>query len=296
MKHRSKADTFLEDYWINSSEYRSDFVGIRIHSFCHSFLFPRWHSNGQSGPFIMASIILSGEEERIFLDGDRIRNYPGFFQICDLNDSRRITINKQKKILERYFVLFRVNHLLRGILNELFQSDLPRFMPRYPARLKKCFEDIRHILRKQGTTDDYLLGAMGFRLLTEAASQMPSERQIPEALASALRYIDSQFSNPMLDRTQIASAAGISVVLLGKLFQSCIKTTVCDYITSLRLEKAKHLLSFSTLPIAMIAEKCGFSYAYYFAKVFRDHVGQAPINYRFLHQKKRIDSDIPRVP
>ena len=281
MKTRhSRSAEFREDYWMNDSEYRPGEPGIRLHSFCHSFLSPQWQPGRQRRQYIQVSMILSGKSEYINSDGDRISNPTNFFRISDLNTADENLIYRQKITLERYFILLHVNRLLRSVLNELFPAGLPKFMPSDPARLKNCFEDIRKCLRKKGPTDNAVLGALVFRLLTEAAAQNSGGSRIRETLSTALRYIDNQFCLPTLTRDQVAASAGISVVALGKLFRSSLGTTPGKYITSMRLEKACHLLEFSELSVAQIAEQCGFSIGSYFSKVFRKHFGGTPLEYR----------------
>ena len=296
MKTRhSRSAEFREDYWLNPMDYRPDAPGIQLHSFCHSFLTPQWHPNAKRRQYIQVSMILSGQAEYINSDGDRISNQPNFFRISDLNQADPNVTYTHKNTLERYFILLHVNRLLRSVLNELFPGGLPRFMPSVPERLKSCFEDIRRTLRRKGPPDNAMLGALVFRLLTEAAAQNTAGSRIRETLSTAqntagsriretlstaLRYIDNQFCDPALTRDQVAAAAGISVVALGKLFRSGLGTTPGKYITSMRLEKARHLLEFSELPVAQIAEQCGFSTNSYFTKVFRSHLGRTPLEYR----------------
>ena len=278
-RHSHSAE-FREDYWMNDSEYRPGEPGIRLHSFCHSFLSPQWQPVVQRRQYIQVSMILSGKSEYINSDGDLISNPTNFFHISDLNTADENRINRQKITLERYFILLHVNRLLRSVLNEFFPAGLPEFMPSDPAHLKNCFEDIRKCLRKKGPTDNAVLGALVFRLLTEAATQNTAGPRVRETLSAALRYIDNQFSIPTLTRDKAAAAAGVSVVALGKLFRSGMGTTAGKYITLMRLDKARHLLEFSELTVAQIAEQCGFSTGSYFTKVFRTHVGRTPLEYR----------------
>ena len=288
MKTRhSRSAEFREDYWMNDSEYRPGEPGIRLHSFCHSFLSPQWQPRGHRLQYIQVSMILSGKSEYITSDGDRVSNPTNFFRISDLNTADENLKYRQKITLERYFILLHVNRLLRSVLNEFFPAGLPKFMPSDPVRLINCFEDIRKCLRKRGPTDNAVLGALVFRLLTEAAAQNTAGSRVGETLSAALRYIDNQFCIPTLTRDKAAAAAGVSVVALGKLFRSSLGTTPGKYITSMRLEKARHLLEFSELPVAQVAEQCGFSTGSYFTKVFRTHLGCTPLEFR----RKRIGTD-----
>jgi len=56
--------------------------------------------------------------------------------------------------------------------------------------------------------------------------------------------------------------------------------SVNDYITKVRLKKAKHLLIHDTGSIADISFKVGFSTAAYFSTVFKNAFGITPTEYR----------------
>lgn len=284
-KRSSSAPEYRENYLLNNSEFRPGRPGIRVHSFCHSLLLPDFTPDEYARPFILVSLILSGEENFINADGDRIVRKPGFFAITDLNRITR-TKYRRRQSLERYFVLLHVNRFLRDLLDRLFPVGLPKDYAPDPGRLKRCFEDIRKVLRKPGETDNVLLGAMGFRLLSEAAEQFSPTPSRPDTLNRALAHIDNRFCDPDLNRADVAKAAGTSVVTLGKQFQEHLHTTMNHYICSLRLEKAVHLLENTDLPIETVAGQCGFSYAYYFARVFRQRYGLTPAKYRAEHTEK----------
>ena len=278
-RRKTAAETYREDYLLNDLEYRPDFPGLLVHSFCHSFLKPSWQTHRPPMPYVIVAMILSGENIYLTDDGDRVRHRESHFSIADLNVVQKNT-HKLKNTLERYFILLRVNRFLRELLQSLFPAGLPQFMPSHPERLKRAFEDVRRELRKKNRTDHAQLGGMVFRLLSEAASQLPAPERKPASLVNALSYIDNRFCDRQLTRQEIASAAGISMALLDKLFRDHMSTTVNHFVTGLRLEKAKKLLTHSTLPVGEIAARCGFSYRYYFAKVFRTETGLAPLKYR----------------
>ena len=284
-KRRSFSPDYQEDYLLNNSEFQPGWSGIRVHSFCHSLLLPNFTPDQHTRPFILVSLILSGEENYLDSEGDRILRKPGFFSIIDLNRNKT-PIPRRKHPLERYFVLFHVNRFLRGVLDDLFPAGFPKGQAPDPARLKRCFEDIRKVLRKPGETDNMLLGAMGFRLLCEAAEQFSPHSDLPDSLNRALQFIDNRFCDPDLNRAEIAKAAGTSMVTLGKQFREHHHTTINHYITGLRLEKAVHLLEHTDLPVEAVSGQCGFTYAYYFARVFCQRYGRTPAKYRAEHAEK----------
>lgn len=286
-KSRRKNDFFQEDYFLNTAEYKMDAPCLRIHSFCHSFFYPGYIATNKRGTsYIGAALILKGENIRKNPDGEKCITREGFIQVWDLNANSDSKSTPRTTPLERYFILFRTNHLLQQLLQTLFPSELPQFQTKDFPRIKKCFEEIRHILRKQGETDEYLLSAAGFRLLTEVARQLKEgEEALPKSFVLAKSCIEEQFCNAALSRENIASAAGISTTLLGKYFRKYMNMTVNDYITSLRIKRAEKLLISTDLSISETAEKCGFSYSYYFAKVFCKYTGTTPAKFRRENQK-----------
>lgn len=278
MKSVWETSTAHETYQVNTSSYSPALDGIRVQSFCHSFLYPGYKNTNQSYPYIMASLILSGCEEVVTPDGDTIRRKPGFFKLSDLNVTSE-RIYRGQETLERYFLLFEVSPLLREILARLFPEKLPMFVSPAPERLRKCFEDVRDALSKDAKPDDTLVSGMAFRLFMEAARQFPRS-PVPAPLTMSLRYIDNHFCEPGLNRERVAMASGVSVSTLGKLFRVHLKTTIQEQIATLRMAKVKHMLSFSVEPVSVIAESCGFSYSYYLAREFRKRFGIPPLQYR----------------
>lgn len=65
-----------------------------------------------------------------------------------------------------------------------------------------------------------------------------------------------------------------------RVFKDKFGTTPNKYITELRLNKAKSLLTGTNMPINEIALYCGFKTEHYFSRVFRQHEAQAPGEYR----------------
>lgn len=56
--------------------------------------------------------------------------------------------------------------------------------------------------------------------------------------------------------------------------------TISDYLLSCRMEQAKKLLRYSSLPIGEVADQCGIGDGSYFAKCFTKWVGMGPEKWR----------------
>ena len=155
---------------------------------------------------------------------------------------------------------------------------MPLFTATDLPRLAKCFEAVRELLKKR-QIDDIKLSACAFQLLQEAARQHP-RRRLPEALSNALLYIANHYCDKHLTRERIAVAVGVSTATLQRMFRQYNQGSIARYITLMRLQKAAHLLRNSALSVAVIAEKCGYSYAYYLAREFKKVYHCPPLMYR----------------
>jgi AraC-like DNA-binding protein len=78
----------------------------------------------------------------------------------------------------------------------------------------------------------------------------------------------------------LARLAGVSKVHLTRVFHAQLGMAPVAAIRQLRLDRAVTLLARTNLAVQEIAESTGFPNAFHFSKVFRQHVGQAPRDYR----------------
>jgi AraC-like DNA-binding protein len=99
-------------------------------------------------------------------------------------------------------------------------------------------------------------------------------------LSPAIKYIEKHLDDTELNNTRLAKVLNISEVYLRKLFLQNYGTTPKQHILNIRLEKAKQLLSQTTLPIKEIAYTCGFENEYYFSNFFKKHTHTSPSAFR----------------
>ncbi len=80
--------------------------------------------------------------------------------------------------------------------------------------------------------------------------------------------------------SEFAEKSGLSYIQFSRRFKRATGLSPSDYITSLRIEKAKDLLINSTLQINRISSSCGFDNEYYFSNFFKKHTGLSPSAFR----------------
>lgn len=104
-----------------------------------------------------------------------------------------------------------------------------------------------------------------------------------EALRMVLRYLNSHYTET-LTRKQIAQAAGYNESYISHIFSKTLKTTIPEYINSLRILDAKEQLRSTKLPVTRIATDLGFGSIRNFNRVFQKETGMTPSAYRTAKQ------------
>jgi two-component system response regulator YesN len=100
-----------------------------------------------------------------------------------------------------------------------------------------------------------------------------------QVLQTAERYIREHYTEPLTVQT-IADQAYVTPEWLSTLFKKHHDSTVLDYITKLRMERAKELLQDVGLKIYQVGGLVGYRDAVYFSRLFRKHAGVTPKEYR----------------
>ncbi|CAH1202189.1 HTH-type transcriptional activator RhaR [Paenibacillus allorhizoplanae] len=110
-----------------------------------------------------------------------------------------------------------------------------------------------------------------------------------EIVKSVMTLIHASYQDKNLTLISCAETLAISSVYLGKLFKNATGKSVAEYITVVRMEKLKHYLEHSQLPIIDILEKCGMEKSNYFYTSFKKHFGVSLTEYRLNGVKIKSD-------
>jgi len=94
------------------------------------------------------------------------------------------------------------------------------------------------------------------------------------------RYMAKNFTDPNLMLQDAAKAAGMSASRFSTVFAQETGMTFTEYLTGLRIAKAKELLRATTLRSSEIGTAVGYNDPHYFSYLFKKSVGQTPSEYR----------------
>ncbi|MBQ7045282.1 MAG: helix-turn-helix transcriptional regulator [Clostridia bacterium] len=98
---------------------------------------------------------------------------------------------------------------------------------------------------------------------------------LPPYFLKAISYINSNYKNSDLNADTICAEAGIGATAFRQLFKNHYQKTPVEYITDLRLEYARNLIS-SGMPIENVAYESGFNDPKYFARVVKKRLNCTP--------------------
>ncbi len=112
----------------------------------------------------------------------------------------------------------------------------------------------------------------------EDSGQQASTRS-EQGVWEAIEKIRDNLVNPP-SVAQLSALLGISEPTLRSQFRRKTGLTPLEFVTSLRIEKAKMMLRDTNMGVTQIASHLGFSTSQYFATVFLKTTGQTPREYR----------------
>jgi AraC family transcriptional regulator, positive regulator of tynA and feaB len=123
----------------------------------------------------------------------------------------------------------------------------------------------------------------------------PISRSTAKLFARIRGVIKDGFSDPDFGPCEVATEAGISLRYVHKLF-TMRGTTCSEFIYSLRLDQAAHLLQRRALlatgrPLSEIAYACGFRDYAHFARKFRQRFGHPPGAHAGAGQDETVRAD-----
>jgi len=128
----------------------------------------------------------------------------------------------------------------------------------------------------------YLLGQQ--RDVSEAVNKLPPVRQstrveLYRRLSRAIDYIHANVGEK-IDLQDLSAASFLSKYHFLRLFKLAYGLSPYQYIQDLRIEKARGMLSKTTLPVADLAYSLGFDNPQSFSRLFFQRLGLYPTHYR----------------
>ncbi|MBR6718986.1 MAG: helix-turn-helix domain-containing protein [Oscillospiraceae bacterium] len=143
---------------------------------------------------------------------------------------------------------------------------------RFVARFGEL-DDISDRLRTIDSTTEYLLDMVEQCIRWRIASAVDNGNDL---VKKAKDYIDKNYMNEEISLKTTAEHVGLSPTYLSALFKREMKENFTEYLTEIRIRKAKELLCSTSKLVCEIAYEVGFRDYRYFSQIFKKHTGQTP--------------------
>ena len=130
-----------------------------------------------------------------------------------------------------------------------------------------------------------LYAGLSYYIDEKKAEQSPRKQ---DRIGKMIRYINQNLEED-INLEELSAQFGISSRYVRKYFLQQMGMKCTEYITMLRIGKAKELLWEPSYSITDVALMAGFNSSQYFCRSFRNYVGMTPAEYRRMWRDKEAE-------
>lgn len=145
-----------------------------------------------------------------------------------------------------------------------------------PFNAEHLSETIKNLLKSRVQLKEHYTSELPSKIGTHHRTNKLDRKFVSEFTA----IVENNIANEAFTIDEICKQLGISRVQLYRKVKALLGYNINDYILTIRLQKAKFLLSNETMSIFEVACKVGFSSQAYFSTVFRSKFSMTPTEYR----------------
>jgi two-component system response regulator YesN len=157
------------------------------------------------------------------------------------------------------------------LVNEL-GGDIDLVVPELNS-IETILYNIKTIEHLREQTYKILSSALVFRDSQTNGQYKNLIRQVKE-------YIEHHYTDPDLSLNEVSAQANLSASYFSVVFSQETCQTFKEYLTEMRINKAKELLRTTALRSSDIAYQVGYNDPHYFSSVFKKNTGLSPIEFR----------------
>lgn len=191
----------------------------------------------------------------------------------NMSDGDGYKLCKEIKDREKYShipVVLLSAHRQEESQNESYKIGAEAFLPK-PFEIDTLLELVRNILARKAEIKKMYLKA------DNEGSYGSKEEGF---ILQLNRVIAEHMSDPELDQLVLCRELGMSRAALYNKMKAITGAGAKEYITRIRLEKAKNLVETTGLSIVEISEMTGFTSQSYFSTAFKAYTGMTPSQYK----------------
>ena len=163
-----------------------------------------------------------------------------------------------------------------------YENQILDGLPAYistDGALRPLFEELLHSYGSGQVHAGLQQKAVLMQILAELFALAHSRKQYCQPVQQCMEYMQRQFSQDVTLQT-LGQLTGYSGLHLLRLFERDTGQTPHKWLTAIRINQAKHLLTDTQLTLEEIAVQCGFRSIPYFKSLFHQCTGSTPGKYR----------------
>ena len=148
-------------------------------------------------------------------------------------------------------------------------------------------EDTEDVLSESGKSLENTI-AYAEKIISQAITlrDQNSGNKNRSILKTAVDFIDNHYMEEDMSLNKAANAANVSANHFSALFSQNMGQTFIEYLTNLRMNKAKEYLRCTSMRSSEIAGEIGYKDAHYFSYLFKKTQGMTPSDYRKAREDK----------
>lgn len=233
--------------------------------------------------FIDAAILDEMTEEQtgiLWLDDEKEKQLPlaecryiqeqikvGNWRKAEAYLNRLLELCREKELYWNQYVCMKLAYIL---------SDVKEYMMN-PAEKADILLLLKN--REKNFYYIYLQELSGFFAI-EADDHSEMESKNTPVIEKMKQYLAERYNDPNFSFQEMAEEYGMSLPALSKYFHEKSGTVINDYVTELKINRAKYLLENTDITAAEIGMEVGYYNAGSFSRRFRQITGQSPLEYR----------------
>jgi two-component system response regulator YesN len=256
----------------------------RLGDIHHSFVKALVNVNSTDSPSrTVESNRMSEHVDLLQLDSSALENYLKFGSIQDYDAFHSTYLQPvsqaslQSDLIKNYLLVDIVLTITQFIDNLGGKAD--QIIPEI-NNIESLLDKLTDDIQMQGLLRKLIISALIFR-----DNKVNHERS--KLIQKAKSFIDNNFNDPKLKMNQVAEKFNISSGHFSTVFSQEIGETFRDYLTNLRINRAKELLRSTNLKSSEIASQVGYNDPHYFSTVFKRNTGLPPQQFRTQPQDRK---------
>lgn len=176
-----------------------------------------------------------------------------------------------KSSLMRQYTIMDVYIVIMSFCEKMHLSD--SHLKGSAEELKNAIQNIRSLDEIRGYMKDLLSQAIEIR-------DTVSGRRYSDIIEQAKEQIEKTYMSEEISLNTVAASVGMSPSYFSSVFSREVGQTFVEFLTGIRMEKAKELLMCSSMKTSEIGYEVGYKDPHYFSYIFKKTQGISPKEYR----------------